>query len=252
MLDYRAWIVASVILLSAAGAYVLWIYRPKATYTARSLSAAPPHAESAAKPATKSLHVEGCNDDFIVSPGELVEPTVVPGASLDQFRSAYGQESDAKDPGVFTWKTEEYDLRATRPSSASPDSLIQISLNGAHVVETLDGIELGLDSFGTIFRKMSDRKVEIHERIRHTPGHWILTLTMYSSCSRRFRGEYTRSLPDDPETSRLINRRVTGGNGQIGLIRSDIFMNKVVYDYTLQPSNGSDDDPTAGEPSEHE
>ena len=52
--------------------------------------------------------------------------------------------------------------------------------------------------------------------------------------------------------SRLINRRVYGGNGQIGLIRSDVFLNKVVYDYTMQPSNGSDDDPIAGEPSEHD
>ena len=99
---------------------------------------------------------------------------------------------------------------------------------------------------------MSDRKVEIHERIRHTQDHWVLTLTMYSACGRKFRSEYIRSIPDDPETSRLINRRVTGGNGQQGLIRSDIFMNKVVYDLAMQPSNGSDDDPTAGEPSEHD
>src|SRR5580692_10026710 len=106
MLDYRAWIVACVILLSAAGAYLLWIYRPKATYNARSLSAGAHPSDSSSKPATKSLHVDGCNEDFIVSPGELVEPTVVPGASIEQFRKAYGTESHAAAPGVLTWKTE--------------------------------------------------------------------------------------------------------------------------------------------------
>ncbi len=251
MLDFRVWIIAGVILASAAGAYLLWIYRPKATYNARSLSAAHPPANSASQRVTKPLHVEGCNDDFIVSPGELVEPTVVPGAPIDRFRSAYGKESAQKEPGVFTWKTEEYDLLATQPGTATPDSRIQISLNGAHVVETLDGVELGLDSFGTIFRKMGDRKVELHERIRRDGDHWILTVSMYSSCGRKFRSEYFRSIPVSPEIDGLINRRSVGADGKAGLLRSDIFMNKVAYDYVMETSDGKDDS-GEGEPSEHD
>jgi hypothetical protein len=251
MLDYRAWIVACVILLSAAGAYLLWIYRPKATYNARSLSAGAHPSDSASKPVTKSLHVDGCNEDFIVSPGELVEPTVVPGASIEQFRAAYGKESHAAAPGVLTWKTEEFDLLAAPASATNPDSLIQIGLNGAHVVETLDGVELGLDSFGTLFRKMGDRKVEMHERIRRNEDRWILTVSMYSSCGRKFRSEYFRSIPASPEIDGLINRRVAGADGKAGLLRSDVFMNKVAYDYILETSNGKDDS-GEGEPSEHD
>jgi len=251
MLDFRAWIIAGVLILAVAGAYIVWLTRAHVQYTARSLSSAPHPAAEPAKPATNSLHVDGCKEDFIVSPGEIVEPRVVPGAPIDQFRQVYGRESKPAQPGEFNWHTEAFDLKAIEPT-ASQTAGLQMSLNGGHIVESLDGVELGLDSFATILHKMQDRKVEIHERIRHADNHWILTLTMYSACGRKFRSEYIRSIPDDPETSRLINRRVTGGNGQQGLIRSDIFMNKVVYDLAMQPSNGSDDDPTAGEPSEHD
>jgi len=251
MLDFRAWIIAGVLVLAAAGAYILWLTRAHVQYTARSLSSAPHAANQAAKPATKSLHVEGCKEDFIVSPGEIVEPRVVPGASIDQFRAVYGPETKQPQVGIFDWHTEAFELRAIEPTPAQTANL-QMSLNSGHIVESLDGVELGLDSFATILHKMQDRKVEIHERIRHADNHWILTLTMFSACGRNFRSEYVRSLPDEPETSRLINRREIGGNGQQGLIRSDIFMNKVVYDYSMQPSNGSDDDPSAGEPSEHD
>jgi len=255
MIDPRAWIIAGALLLAAAGAYLIWLTRAHVQYTARSLSAAPHPAKEPAKSATKSLHVEGCKEDFLVSPGEIVEPLVVPGAPIDQFRAVYGPETKQPQPGVFDWHTEAFELQAVEPTANQTPSL-QMSLNSGHIVESLDGVELGLDSFATILHKMQDRKVEIHERIRHTtnesPAHWILTLTMFSACGRKFRSEYIRSLPDDPETSRLINRRVYGGNGQQGLIRSDIFMNKVVYDYTMVPANGSDDDPGAGEPSEHD
>jgi hypothetical protein len=255
MLDFRAWIIAGVLVAAAAGAYLIWLTRAHVQYTARSLSAAPHSANQTAsqpaKPVTRSLHVDGCKEDFIVSPGEIVEPRVVPGATIDQFRAVYGPETKQPQPGVFDWHTEAFEMEAVEPMPNQTASL-QMSLNSGHIVESLDGVELGLDSFATILHKMQDRKVEVHERIRHTQDHWILTLTMFSACGRNFRSEYIRSLPDDPETSRLINRRVTGGNGQQGLIRSDIFMNKVVYDYTMVPANGSDDDPGAGEPSEHD
>jgi hypothetical protein len=258
MLDYRAWIIAGLILLAALGGYIIWITRPRAQYNARSLSASGHPATATDKsgqpqPVTKSLHVDGCKDDFIVSPGEIVEPRVVPGASLDQFRSVYGDEKpDKKNPDALVWRTDEFELLANKAAPGEPGNLIQMSLNSGHIVETLDGIELGLDSFGTIFRKMQDKKVEIHQRIRREGDHWILTVSIYSACERKFRSEYFRSLPSDPETDALINRRETGSDGKPGPLRSDIFMNKVVYDYILETSDGKDDDPTSGEPSERD
>jgi len=258
MLDRRAWIIASLIVILTAAAYVIWIARPRAQYNARSLSASGHPASQSDKsgqpqPVIKSLHVDGCKEDFIVSPGEIVEPRVVPGASLEQFRSVYGQEKpDKKNPDALVWKTDEFELFANKNATGEPGSLLQMSLNSGHIVETLDGIELGLDSFGTVFRKMQDKKVEIHQRIRRDGDHWILTVTIFSSCGRKFRSEYFRSLASDPETDALINRRETGPDGKPGLLRSDIFMNKVVYDYIMELSDGKDDDAAAGEPSERD
>lgn len=249
MLDYRAWIIAGLILLSAAGAYVIWITRPRAVYTARSLSAS--GHPSDAGPKTQSLHVEGCKEDFIVSPGELVEPRVVPGSSLDQFRSVYGQQSKRQKDGSYLWSDEAFSLAGGGFGGQHPADSVQISAHGRHVVETLDGVELGLDSFGTIFRKMQDKKVEIHERIDHSDGNWTLIVTLYSACGRKFLSEYIRALPSDPETDREITSLPPAPGQQPGALRSDVFMNKVVYDYFMVPSNGKDQ-VTTGSPSEHE
>jgi hypothetical protein len=250
MLDFRAWIIAGLILLSAAGAYVIWITRPRAVYTARSLSASGRPANSPSQPVTKSLHVEGCQEDFIVSPGELIEPTVVPGAPLEQFRNTYGTETKRQAPGVWQWKQEAFWLTDGDFGPQNPSDFVQISMNTNHVVETLDGIELGLDSFGTIFRKMQDKKVEIHERIVRSEGKWTFIVTMYSACGHKFRSEYTRSIPSDSQVDRQI-APITGANGQTGLWRSDVFMNKVVYDYAMKPSGGTNNS-NEGSPSEHD
>src|SRR5580658_1530360 len=93
MLDRRAWIIASLIVLLGAGAYVLWITRPRAKYQARSLSAAHRPPNQNPNIGTRTLHVEGCAKDFIVNTGELVEPRVVPGAPLERFRNIYGKEA---------------------------------------------------------------------------------------------------------------------------------------------------------------
>jgi hypothetical protein len=131
------------------------------------------------------------------------------------------------------------------------DSSLQISVKGRHVVETLDGVELGLDSFGRIFSKMQDKKVEIHERMLKDDKNWTLIVTLYSACGRKYLSEYTRTLPRDPETDREITQLPISPGLDPGVLRSDIFLNKVVYDYTMQPANGSNQS-TQGAPSEHE
>jgi len=248
MLDKRAWIISAIIVLLSLGAYAIWIRRAQAFYNARSLSAAQHHAPNSA-PKTTTLHVDGCREDFIVNPGEVVEPRIAPGATIDRFRSVYGPEAK-KDAGVFTWNTNPFALIVSPSKTGDPSGSVQIALNGGHVVETLDGIELGLDSFNTILHKMRDRKIEIRERILHDGNSWILTLSMYSACGHTYRGEYSRGIPADPRTDSLINRRITESTGQPGPLRSDIFMNKVAYNYVLTKSDSTDDS-GQGEPAEH-
>jgi hypothetical protein len=116
-------------------------------------------------------------------------------------------------------------------------------------------MELGIDSFGVILRKLRDRQIEVHERIAQADGGWTLTVSFYSSCGKKFRSEYTRTIPKSDEVDRLIAPRsaATGSNGSplTSLPRSDVFMNKVVTDYSLVPSNGTDDS-GIGQPSEHQ
>jgi hypothetical protein len=267
-LDPRAWIIAGATVVVIAVASVIWVNRPKAGYTGRSLSATPHSAES--QPVVKTLHVDGCHEDFLINPGESVEPRLAPGAPLEQFLTLYGPELAGKPllqygiprqpDGTHQWNLELFRLAVlSKQQQPGENDRIQMSLNSGHVVESLDGVELGLDSFGTILRKMRDKKVEIHQRIRREesvdpdkPAHWVLTVSIYSACGKSFRSEYFRRIPSDPETDRQINPRVPALPGQFVPLRSDVFMNKVVYDYILQDSNGSDDNPKAGDLAERE
>jgi hypothetical protein len=274
MLDRRAWIITGIILVVIAGAYVLWFTRPRAGYNARSLSASGHPANSPRQPATTNLHVEGCREDFLVKPGEIVEPKAAPGASLDQFLNLYGPETKPKPlkhgeakqqvAGIHTWDLYEYtltagDFTAGDPQNSNPQNSVHFSLKPGHVLETLDDVELGIDSMGTVFRKMRDRMIEVHETIERTDGNWTLRISIPSACGRNFRSEYSRTLPSDPETDRQIEKEIasqnTASGGKAGtspaLLRSDMFMNKVVSEYTLSVANGNYV-PREGSPSEHE
>jgi hypothetical protein len=258
MIDRRALLITGVLVLLAAAAYTLWIVRPRASMASRSLTAAPrttrQSSDRVTTAVTRSLHVDGCHDDFIVRPGELIEPNIVPGSSIEQFRSVYGPEAVPKgkikpgQPGIHTWSREAFSIAE---GQSEEGDFVHVSLNPGHVVETLDGVELGLDSFGAIFRKMSDRKVEVHERLLNAEGKWTLIVSLYSSCGRHYRSEYTRTFDSTPEIEHFLNRRVPGPHGELGPLRSDVFMNKVVSEYTMVPSNGQNDS-SLGVPSEHD
>jgi hypothetical protein len=146
---------------------------------------------------------------------------------------------------------DAFTLTAIGPNEkAAPDSL-QISVKGRHIVETLDGVELGLDSFSRILSKMQDKKVEIHERILKDDKNWTYVLSLYSACGKNFLSEYTRTLPRDPQTDHQITSLPPAAGLDPGLLRSDVFMNKVAYDYAMKVSGGNDDS-NEGSPAEHD
>lgn len=258
MLDYRAWIAAVVLLLGIAGGYLIWIHRTRAGYHARSLSASS-HPADSPQNQTRTLHVDGCDKDFLVKVGELVEPRAIPGAPLPVFEKIYDTPSKRGKPGITLWDLDAFSLAEGMPSGSAQPPFVLLSINQGHVVQTLDDIELGIDSFASIFHKARDRNIEIHERIRHNIGpnagsggeSWTLTVSFDSACNRRFRSEYSRSLAASPEVNRQINPATPVINGQPAPYRSSVFMNKVVSEYTMVLSNGQNDS-NAGSPSEHE
>jgi hypothetical protein len=259
---YRAWIAAVVLLLAIAGGCLVWVHRTRAGYHARSLSASnrPPEAQ---KDKTRTLHVDGCDKDFLVKIGELVEPRVIPGAPLAAFEQIYDTPSKRSKTGVTLWNLDPFLLSEGAGAGSTQQPFVSVSIYQGHVVQTLDDIELGIDSFASIFRKARDRNIEIHERIRHNTGpvpgfdgeSWTLTVSFDSSCSRRFRSEYSRTLAATPEIDGQINPPLSKSDGQSAMqqapYRSNVFMNKLVSEYTMVLSNGQNDS-HFGSPSEHE
>jgi hypothetical protein len=250
MLDRRAWIIASLVVLLGGGAYVLWITRPRAKYDARSLSAANRPPNQNPNIGTRALHVEGCDKDFIVKTGELVEPRAVPGAPLERFRNIYGKETKREARQTFTWSADAFSLTESDYGPENLGNHVFISVNQGHVVQTLDDIELGLDSMGTLFRKMRDRKLEVHERIDGAEGNWMLTVSFFSACGRKYRGEYSIFLPGTPQIEDSIKSQGSGPQATGMPLNSDIFLNKIIYNYVLVPSGGKDES-IEGNPSEH-
>jgi hypothetical protein len=253
MVQTRAWIAVFVIFFLGAGAYVIWLNLPHTAVANKNLNVVGRRpAQAAAK--KKSLHVEGCNDDFSVAIGEIVEPRVVPGSTAEQFRSIYGKETTRDKLGDLTWVQYPYSLTAFNSNEDSA-RYVGVAVNQGHVVETLDGMELGIDTFTSIFRKMRDKKIDVQERIDHTDGYWIYTIALYSACGHKYRSEYTRTLPESPEIDKqmtaLTAAQPNNLAGQPAPLLMNPFMNKVVYDYNLAISNGSDQ-PAPAKPSIHD
>lgn len=254
-----AWTAAIVLILAAIGGYLVWLHRTRAGYHARSLSASN-HPAGSASDKTRTLHVDGCNKDFLVKIGELVEPRAIPGAPLSTFEQIYGQPERSARPGSpATWNTMPFTLTEDSPAGNSAAPSVHLALNQGHVVQTLDDIELGIDSFAAIFRKARDRNIEIHERVRHNTSpdgdSWTLTVSFDSSCSRRFRSEYSRTLAATTEIDQQINPVPSKPGGPTPVqqppYRSSVFMNKMVSEYTMVLSNGQNDS-NAGSLSEHQ
>jgi len=248
MLDYRAWIAAGLILVACGGAYLVYLHRTRAQYTARSLTA--PSQPTSQSPET--LRVEGCDKAFLVKRGELIEPRVAPGSTVQQFESIYGKDTKRGRPGISTFDQNAFSIAA---SSSAPNTqlppFVLVNVNQGHVVETLDGVELGIDSFGAIFRKLRDLKIEAQERIEHGDNNWTLTVSFDSACGRRYRSEYSRTIVSSPEIDRQILPPPAAPNTSPAPLRSDVFMNKMVSEYTMVLANGQNI-ASEGSPAQHE
>jgi hypothetical protein len=168
----------------------------------------------------------------------LVVPQVVPGASLGEAQRIYGKESKKDANGTVVWDKDAFTLTDEATETGDRAGKVGVLLHQGHVVETLDGVELGIDSFGRILSKMRDRQIEVRQRMLHDDGNWTLIVSMYSACGRNFRSEYTRTIPGGADVDRLI-APVARPDGHSGPFRSDVFMNKVVSEYALVLSNGS-------------
>lgn len=257
MTSFRALIFAVLVALASVAGYIVWANLQHAPVKSKELVI----VGSANKPdphAKKQLHVSGCVDDFTVAVGELVEPRVVPGSTLDQFRVLYGKETKLTRDGIATWVTDPYTLTEesifpSKTSALKPQGYVSLTVNQGHVVQTLDGIELGIDTFAALFRKLRDRKIEGHESLERLDGNWVYTASFYSSCGRKYRGEYIRILPESPEINAKIIAQVPVPNGPANQTpssstnvnaatqwKSDVFMSKVISDYRLVVSNGRD------------
>jgi len=245
MLDRRAWIITGAIFLLIGVTVAVWIHRTRTKFEGRSLSAAP----QTKKPETKKLHVDGCELDFLVKPTQLVEPRIAPGANPDQFHAIYGQESRLEKPATFIYDKWAYSLSDTYfGPSGSPqakDNAIQIHINEGHALHTLDDIELGIDSFAIIYRKMQeDHERQVHERLDRIGNNWVYTVSFYSICGKAFRSEYSRTVPSDPDLDKMIAPKDIIVNGKTqpgtGPQRTVIFGTKYASDFALVPANGTD------------
>jgi hypothetical protein len=247
MLDRRAWIITGVIFLLIVLATVLWTHRTRTKFEGRSLSAAAPQPK---KPETKKLHVDGCELDFLVKPTQFVEPRIAPGATPSQFRDLYGKESRFEKPGTLILDKYAYSLGDTylgpNDSTQGKDNAIRIHLNEGHALQTLDDIELGIDSFGIIFRKMQeDHERKVHERLDRVGNNWVYTVSFYSMCGKAFRSEYSRTLPSNPDLDQMLAPKDIFVNGKTqpgtGPLRTVIFGTKYASDFALVPANGHDE-----------
>jgi hypothetical protein len=247
MIDRRAWIITGIIFLLLGVAVFIWVTRARTKFEGRSLSAAAPQPK---KPETKKLHVDGCELDFLVKPTQFVEPRIAPGATPEQFRAIYGKESRFDKPGTYIFDKWEYNLSDTylgpNNSPQGKANAIRIHLEPGHALQTLDDIELGIDSFGILYRKMQeDHDRKVHERLDRVGNNWVYTVSFYSMCGKAFRSEYSRTVPSDPDLDRMIAPKDLVVNGKTqpgtGPLRTTIFGTKYATDFALVPSNGHDE-----------
>ena len=234
----RALGIAVLLIAAVFGGYLYWLHRTRARYNARSLSAAPTRrdARRGNQPQTRTLHVPGCAKDFTVNVGELVQPQITPAlsrAALDQAKAIYGKPTQSLNNGTLVWQQNAFTLIEAHPGK--PDSSLHLTMQIGHVVQTLDDIELGIDSFNAILIKMRDRNLPVEQKLTHGNDSWTFTITVPSGCGPAWQSQYARTLPETPELDRETAPRIT--NGVLGQPQPNAFLNKLATEYTLTRLN---------------
>lgn len=219
----RALLITFAILAAALGGYLYWLHRAHAYIHVRSLTAAPARREAA--PKTRILVVPGCERSFLVKVGELVEPEITPSATPETLALAtrlYGKPT--RKSHALIWSQDAFTL-----AEPAADRLM-LTLETGHVVQTLDDIELGIDSFNAIRAKMRDRNLPVSDALVHGQHTWTYQLSIPSSCGASWSSTYSRTLPETPELDAEI---LPPANSPDPAPRAAAFFNKIATEYTL-------------------
>ncbi len=219
----RALLITVAILAGALGGYLYWLHRAHAYIHVRSLTAPP--TRQAVAPRTRILLVPGCERSFLVKVGELVEPEITPSATPEALATAtrlYGRPTHKSHSLI--WSQNAFTL--TEPAA----DRLRLTLETGHVVQTLDDIELGIDSFNAIRAKMRDRNLPVSDALVHGPHTWTYQLTIPSSCGANWSSSYSRTLPETPDLDAQI---LPSANSPNPAPRAAAFLNRIATEYTL-------------------
>lgn len=192
----------------------------------------------------------GCDANSHIELGKQIEPRATPDQPVSAFRKVYGKESKRNEFGPLTWNFPGYSITDGYFNKSKASDFVSISVRPSHTLSTVDGVELGVDTFATVLKKLRAKGIEVEESMDGPEGNWMLYVSFSSPCSRNFRGDYSWFMAGSPKTDRQIIPEMKGSVYQSPTWRSDVFLNKVVYDYTLSRSNGNDI-PVGNQPSTH-
>jgi hypothetical protein len=195
-----------------------------------------------AAPASR-VHIEGCAGYVQPPYGEMLEPRVLPGAPIEEFRQTYGKESKhVEENKEWEWQTEAIDLHGWGDGQEEKARSIGLDVKPGHVIATPDGVELGKDTFASLLQKMKDRGVDVSERMEGADRTWILFASFRSVCNPDDWSEYSWYL-DGTST-------VDEGVGNSIPFHSTVFLQKVVEHYSTGSGKESEGE-IEGQPASH-
>lgn len=229
-------VIVILVLACAAGGVAVWMKSqnqtslPVVTNTTHTSIAAPkPASLSQSAP---SIHIEGCQAYIQPPLGEKMEPRLMPGASIDDFRRIYGHESK-HDGNDWQWDKDDFYLYDFDYAKGAKSGSILLESNSGHFLATPDGIVLGRDTYQDLLRKMKDRGVEVTERLADEDMVWVLTVSFPSTCNPNLRSKYVWMTNDTEKTDEEI--------GNDPPFNSKIFLDQVVNSYSIETYTNGDE-----------
>jgi len=189
----------------------------------------------------RSVHVNGCDADIQVPAGDSVEPRVVPGYGWAGAEAIYGSDF-RKESLARSWKKDTYTITIDDYNNGTTGPLTIEAVEG-RTVETIDGISLGHDTFGSLVQILSQHGIVFRERLHDADGMWLLSVSFQSACGRGFVSEYDWTLTGND----LVNRSI----GEGSRLNSRIFLKEIASRYSLAPEAGYYDK-LGGIPSTHD